>query len=201
MRLAKVIPEAYRRRLQWLAAHTRIESASLEILRSADEVRSRLINATRLPPGRMSTPQLRQAHRNEAFVTGGFLDDGLNFYFTGYREHQWMQAVIDPDAILKPRLKGTIAAADSSTIVTYRVDAHVQSKLFFFLVVLATSFVLLAAALTLVYRFVIPGPAFFSLLLAGVCLIFANGIWGVVTKAQDDEAFLEDWLERVLDQP
>jgi len=122
----------------------------------------------------------------------------MTFSFTGYRKRQWVWPALDPDLILKPRLKGEIESNGSTTTVVYQIDAHVSSRIFFVLVALAMLLVLVGAVLASLFGIPIPGPAFFSFLLAAVCVVFANGIWGTVPKAQQDEEFLEQWLKGVL---
>jgi hypothetical protein len=184
--------------MRWLTLHARRRTARLEVAAPTEEIRSRLFGATKAPPGKSTAGDLPQASRGEAFVSGGFLDEGTAFTFTGYRERQWVQPALDPDLILKPRLRGEIESDGSGTTVVYQVDARASSRTFFVLVALATLFVLVGAVLALVFGVPVPGPAFFLFVIAGVCVVFANGIWRTVPKAQEDEAFLEQWLQGVL---
>jgi hypothetical protein len=122
----------------------------------------------------------------------------MAFSFTGYREGQWIRPILDPDLVLKPRLVGIIEGTGHATTVSYRVDASSGSRGFFVLVGLAVILSLLGAGVALDFGLPIPGPAFYAFLLAGVCIAAANGFWETVPKAQQDEAFLQRWLEEVL---
>jgi H+/Cl- antiporter ClcA len=153
-----------------------------------------LLGATKLPPRRGAPTSSVQAGRNEAFVAGGFGYTNDAFSFTGFREREWLPGPLDPDRILKPRLTGQLASTDQATSMTYQIDARNSCKCFFALFSLAILFVILGLVLTLVRGVSVPGGAFFAFLLVGVCLVFLNGIWKTVPKAQADEAYLEAWL-------
>jgi hypothetical protein len=199
--MARALPESYERRLRWLAQHTQLGTTRLEVQASADEVRHRMFNATKLPPGKGTATYLPRAQRKEAFVTGGFVGEGRTFRFTGYREREWLPVAIDPDKMLKPRLVGEIEGHGPATAIIYRIDARSRSRLFFSLASLAILFASLGAVIASLYGVPVPGPAFFSFLLAGVCVAGANNIWVLIPKAQADEAFLTSWLEKVFNLP
>jgi hypothetical protein len=195
LRTLRALIKSRKRRLLWLASHAKRENHCVAVATSTDDVKQRMINAT----VQSRRDEIAKERRKKAFVEGGFPGNGMSFIFTGYRERQWIQPLLDPDRILKPRLKGSLEISGTTSLVIYRVDVRIESGLFFVLGFFAILLALLGVVLASLYGVPVPGPAFFSLLLAGVCIAAANGFWETVPNAEEDEAFLKRWLEETLD--
>lgn len=191
-----------KRKVKWLARHAREPYSVRPVDESVSEVIKRLGEGLMAPPGRSSSVStLPRAQRREAFVTGFIYGPPDNsFVFTGYRARQWIPPVLRLGQETKPRLVGSLRGVDQSTRITYRVDFAFRAKLFFATVAGAAALLLVALATTVTLGWSVPGVSFFLFLLAGVCVVYAHDVWSSVPDGVEDEAFLNDWLSRRLEQ-
>jgi hypothetical protein len=188
-----------RQKVEWLARHTRKGYSVRIVNEPLPVVINRLGEGLMAPPGRSSSVDLLpRAHRSEAFVTGFIF--GNSFSFTGYRARQWIPRALRLGSEPKARLVGSLGEVGQSTTITYRVDFAARSKIFFATMAAASALLIVGVATSLTLGWSIPGASFFSFLLAGVCVVFANDIWASIPGAVEDEAFLNDWFSRILDR-
>ena len=122
-----------------------------------------------------------RALRNEPFVTGKFTqNDDFDFDFVAYRKGEWAPRNLDPDQVLKPRLKGRVTDAPSGSTIHFGIGVLASARMFFALFTTSVVFGALFLGLAIPNGLQVPSLAFFSLLIGAMSLLFVRipGVFG-----------------------
>lgn len=169
-------------RISWLGRHLRRSGVEAVLARSPQDVAAEMEG--QLHPSFPSP-------KGEPVIAGS-LNGGrvIRFRIRAYRHGAHVGMSSGQRNRAKPSLAGSIAPANGSSLVRYRVDAFAVSVTFFGLLVVAIVLAIVGA--------IVGRPLDLFLWIVAVCIAaFPAQILGSVAGAAADERFLLDWLVRV----
>lgn len=172
-------------RVSWLGHHLRCSSAEVTLSRSPQEVAADIED------------QLRRSFPSPSGepVLAGSLKGGpvARFRIKVFRHGARVGKLVGTDKSrqAKPSLAGSIAPANGSSVVRYRVDASATAITFFVLSIVAVALAIVGG---------VTGQPLggFLWIVAVVIAAFPIQILWSVASAVADESFLLDWLTRFI---